>query len=72
MAQAFLEVTKLRMVFEAGINGEGKPILKAKTFSNVTKSATAEQLSKAPLALAVLCNDPLNKVERNDSSEILA
>ncbi|NHC41023.1 DUF1659 domain-containing protein [Bacillus sp. MM2020_1] len=72
MAQAFLEVTKLRLVFEAGIDGEGKPILKAKTFSNVTKSATTEQLSQAALALAVLCNDPLNKVERNDSSEILA
>jgi hypothetical protein len=41
----YLEVTKLRFVFEAGMDDEGNPILKAKTFSNVTKAATADQLS---------------------------
>ncbi|MEH7378419.1 DUF1659 domain-containing protein [Neobacillus drentensis] len=71
MAQALLEVTKLRIVFEAGMGDEGNPILKVKTFSNVTKAATADQLSQAALAVAALCNDPLNKVERNDSSTIL-
>ncbi|MBO0959941.1 DUF1659 domain-containing protein [Neobacillus sp. MM2021_6] len=71
MAQALLEGTKLRLVFEAGIDDEGKPILKAKTFNNVTKAATAEQLSQAAQAIAVLCTDKLNKVERNDSSEII-
>jgi hypothetical protein len=60
MAQALLEVTKLRLVFEAGMDDEGNPILKAKTFSNVTKVATADQLSQAALALAALCNDTLN------------
>ena len=72
MAQALLETTKLRLVFKAGMDDEGKPILKAKTFSNVTKAATAEQLFQAALAVAALGNDQLNKVERNDSSEILA
>ena len=72
MAQALLEGTKLRLVFEVGIDGDGKPILRAKTFSNVTKAATAEQLSQAAQAITVLCKDTLNKVERNDSSEILA
>jgi hypothetical protein len=71
MAQALLEGTKLRLVFEAGVDGEGKPILKAKTFSNVTKAATADQLSQAAQAVAALCNDTLNKVERNDSTEII-
>ncbi|MBO0958815.1 DUF1659 domain-containing protein [Neobacillus sp. MM2021_6] len=71
MAQALLEGTKLRLVFEAGIDDEGKPILKAKTFSNVTKAATADQLSQAAQAIAGLCNDQLNKIERNDSSEII-
>ncbi|SMQ84992.1 Protein of unknown function [Bacillus sp. OV166] len=66
MALALLEVTKLRIVFEAGMDDEGNPILKSKTFSNVTKAATADQLSQAALAVAVLCNDTLNKVERND------
>ncbi|WML41406.1 DUF1659 domain-containing protein [Neobacillus sp. OS1-2] len=71
MAQALLEGTKLRLLFEAGIDDEGKPILKAKSFNNITKVATADQLSQAAQAIAVLCNDKLNKVERNDSSEIL-
>lgn len=71
MAQALLEGTKLRLVFEAGIDDEGKPILKAKTFSNVTKVATTDQLSQAAQAIAVLCNDRLTKIERNDSTEIL-
>ncbi|MBO0958798.1 DUF1659 domain-containing protein [Neobacillus sp. MM2021_6] len=71
MAQALLEGTKLRLLFEAGIDDKGKPILKAKSFNNITKAATADQLSQAAQAIAVLCNDKLNKVERNDSSEIL-
>ena len=72
MAQALLEGTKLRLVFQAGMDDKGNPILKAKTFSNVTKVATAAQLSQAASAIAALCNDKLNKVERNDSFEILS
>ncbi|MFZ7946116.1 MULTISPECIES: DUF1659 domain-containing protein [Bacillaceae] len=71
MAQALLEETKLRLVFDTGNDEEGNPIYKAKTFSNVTKAATADQFMQAATAISVLCKDPLNKVERNDSSEIL-
>ncbi len=72
MAQSLLEGTKLRLVFEAGMDDDGEPILRAKTFSNVKKEATVDQLFQAALAITVLCNDTLNKVERNDSFEILA
>ncbi|WP_423337238.1 DUF1659 domain-containing protein [Neobacillus sp. 19] len=72
MAQALLEETKLRLVFKAGNDEEGNPIFKAKTFSNVTKSATPDQLSQVALAVVALCKDELSKIERNDSSEILA
>ncbi|MCM3728917.1 DUF1659 domain-containing protein [Neobacillus cucumis] len=71
MAQGLLETTKLRLVFQSGIDNEGNPILKSKTFSNVTKAATADQLFQAAQAISVLCNADLNKVERNDSSEII-
>ena len=67
MAQSLLEGTKLRLVFEAGMDDDGEPILRAKTFSNVKKEATVDQLFQAALAITVLCNDTLNKVERNDS-----
>lgn len=72
MAQALLEGTKLRLVYEAGMDEKGSPLYKAKSFSNVKKEATADQLNQAAQAIAALTNDTLNKVERNDSSEILA
>ncbi|WHY85997.1 DUF1659 domain-containing protein [Neobacillus novalis] len=72
MALALLEGTKLHLVFEAGMDDEGNPIFKAKTFSNVKKEATADQLFQAAQAISVLCKDTLNKVGRNDSTEILA
>ncbi|WP_374717682.1 DUF1659 domain-containing protein [Neobacillus sp.] len=72
MAQSLLVGTKLKMVFQTGIDDEGKPILRTKTFSNVRKEASADQLFQAANALAVLCNDPLNTLERTDSSEIIA
>jgi hypothetical protein len=72
MAQALLEGTKLRLVFEVGMDDEGKPILRAKTFSNVKKEATVDQLFQVAQALTVLCKDTLNKVERNDLTELLA
>ena len=72
MAQALLEGTKLRLVFEVGVDEKGTPILRAKTFNNIKKEATVEQLFQASQAITVLCKDTLNKVERNDSTEILA
>ncbi|WP_251548908.1 DUF1659 domain-containing protein [Neobacillus muris] len=72
MAQGLLETTKLRLEFQTGVDEEGMPILRAKTFSNVSKAATADQLYQAATALSALSNDPMNKVERNDSFEIIA
>ncbi|MEH7121565.1 DUF1659 domain-containing protein [Neobacillus vireti] len=72
MAQGLLEGTKLRLVFDGGIDNEGNQILKSKTFSNVKKEATVDQLFQAAQAISTLCNDSLNKVERTDSSEIIA
>ena len=72
MAQSLLEGTKLRLVFRGGMDDNGKFILRARTFSNIKKEATTDQLFQAALAITTLTNDTLNKVERNDSTEILA
>ncbi|MFL6557580.1 MAG: DUF1659 domain-containing protein [Bacillus sp. (in: firmicutes)] len=72
MAQSLLDGTKLRLVFQGGTDENGEPIIHAKTFSNVKKDATSDQLFQAALAISVLCNEMLNKVERNDSFEIIA
>jgi hypothetical protein len=71
MAESLLIGTKLKLVFQTGLDDEGKPILRTKTFSNVRKEATADQLFLAATALSVLCNDPLNTLERTDSSQII-
>lgn len=72
MAQVILADSKLRLMFEVGMDEKGAPILKAKTFSNLKKEATADQLYQVAQAVAVLSNDTLNRVERADSSELLA
>ncbi|NRD76922.1 DUF1659 domain-containing protein [Bacillus sp. BRMEA1] len=72
MARSLLQGTKLRLVFDGGMDEKGKPILKTKSFSNVKKEASTDQLFQAASAIATLCTETLNKVERTDSSEILA
>ncbi|PLS01359.1 DUF1659 domain-containing protein [Neobacillus cucumis] len=72
MAQGLLVGTKLRLVFDGGIDNEGNLILKSRTFSNVKKEATVDQLFQAAQAISALCNDSLNRVERTDNSEIIA
>ncbi|GHH99794.1 DUF1659 domain-containing protein [Neobacillus kokaensis] len=72
MAQALLTGTKLHLVFQVGMDEEGKPIMKSKMFNNIKKDSTTDQLFQAGTAISSLTNDMLNNLERNDSSEIIA
>ncbi|HJV31120.1 MAG TPA: DUF1659 domain-containing protein [Bacillales bacterium] len=72
MAQVMLAETSLKLIFDAGMNEKGEPVYKTKTFNNVKKEATTDQLFQTAQALAVLCIDPLDTVLRNDNSEIIA
>jgi hypothetical protein len=71
MAVANLTSTKLRLIFEVGMDEQGKPVLKAKTLNNIKKEATTDQLFQAAQALGALSNDPLNSIERNDMTDIM-
>lgn len=71
MAQAIKKDSKLQMVFETGLNGQGKPVLKSKTYSNIKQSATADQLFSVGQAIAGLSKYPLTEINRNDSYFIL-
>jgi hypothetical protein len=71
MAEALLATTKLRLVFQAGMDDDGKAIYKFKTFNNVKKESTTEQLFQAAQALYTLSNDNLSRVERMDTSDLL-
>jgi hypothetical protein len=72
MATAFLATSKLRISFQVGMDDDGKPLMRAKTFSNIQKSATPDQLLQAAQAFVALSNDTLNNIERVDNSDLLA
>ncbi|WP_342433414.1 DUF1659 domain-containing protein [Neobacillus sp. FSL H8-0543] len=72
MAETLLAESKLRLVFQAGIDEDGKPILKAKTFGNVNKAVTADQLYQVTQAVVSLSGDELSGAQRMDSLDLLA
>ncbi|MGX6444001.1 DUF1659 domain-containing protein [Neobacillus sp. K501] len=71
MAQALLTGSKLKLSFQVGMDDDGKPIMKAKTFSNIKREATVDQLWQAAEAIFSLTADQLSNVERIDSSDLL-
>nr|WP_263324635.1 DUF1659 domain-containing protein [Neobacillus sp. Marseille-Q6967] len=71
MAQALLTGTKLRIVYQVGLDDEGKPVMKAKTFNNVKRDATVDQLWLAAEAIFNLSADTLSNVEKIDSSDLM-
>lgn len=72
MAQGMLKDTQMRLLYETGLNDKGEPVLKGKTFNNVKKEATVDQIYQAALAISGLCSYTLNSVERNDSFDVIA
>lgn len=71
MAEAVLSQTRLRLLFETGMDDTGKPTFKTKTFNNIKKTANANELHSTATALAGLSNYILDSVERNDSYDIV-
>ncbi|MBA4538394.1 DUF1659 domain-containing protein [Bacillus aquiflavi] len=71
MAEANLLDSRLRLVFEAGVDDDGKPIFKAKTFNNIKKTAGANELYEAAQAISALCNYSLDSIERSDNYDIV-
>jgi hypothetical protein len=70
MAQAILNNSTLRLIFDNGIDESGKAVFKAKSYSNVEPTATADQFQTAAAAIATLSSLPLSSVERSDTSVI--
>lgn len=71
MAMAMLKDSNIRLMFETGINEKGEPIFKGKSYTNVKKEATADEVQQAALALGGLSANTLSSVERNDSFDII-
>lgn len=62
--------TNIRLTYEAGIDQEGNPVFKRKSYNNVKTTSTAENILQAAQAIANLCQLPLYKIERDDKTEI--
>lgn len=59
--------SRLTIVFEIGVDDEGEPIFRNKTFSNVNEAASNEQLVQFAQALTSLQIHPAFGVTRNNS-----
>ncbi|MEK3886810.1 DUF1659 domain-containing protein [Bacillus sp. FSL K6-3431] len=70
MAEAYLKGTKLKLVFDYGMDDENKPVYKSKTFNNVRRNANSDELFQAAQAIGTLSMNPLWEIERNDSFNI--
>jgi hypothetical protein len=55
MAQAMLKDSRMTLVFETGLNEKGEPIFKGKSYANVRKEATPDQLHQAATTLTAMC-----------------
>ena len=51
MAIKMTRDSKLRVVFQTGLNEEGKPIYKTKSYANVAEEVTPDQLQQVGEAL---------------------
>ncbi|MBO1511870.1 MULTISPECIES: DUF1659 domain-containing protein [Metabacillus] len=70
MAVATLLDSQLSLVFNMGVDENGKDIYKRKNYNNVKTSATPDQLLQAAQAIASLQSETLTFVERNDTNQI--
>ncbi|MDF1507133.1 DUF1659 domain-containing protein [Robertmurraya sp. DFI.2.37] len=71
MAETMILDSKLKILFEIGLNEKGEPLYKAKTYNNIDKNVTADKLFETAQALGQLSIYPVLGVERTDSFEIV-
>ena len=71
MAIKMTRDSKLRVVFQTGLNEEGKPIYKTKSYSNVAENVTPNQLQQVGEALASLSTYPMGGIQQSLLHEIL-
>lgn len=70
MANAFLKSSRLRLVFDHGVDEMNNPILKSKTFTNIRRDSSADELYAAAQAIGSLAANEIWAIERNDSFDI--
>jgi len=54
MAETLLKESRLKLIFDNGVDGDGKQLFKSKTFSNIRLDSTPDELQSAAQAIASL------------------
>jgi hypothetical protein len=70
MANAFLKTSRLRLVFDYGVDERNNPIYKTRMFTNIRLDADADDLYATAQAIASLAANKLWAIERNDTFDI--
>ncbi|MFY9371676.1 MAG: DUF1659 domain-containing protein [bacterium] len=65
-------LSRLQLRFQTGVDEEGKPIFKLKSYSNVKAEASDEDLFQVAEALGQLQQHVLQGVMRHDSAALIA
>ena len=71
MATEVLLDSQLRLVFDMGLDENGKQVYKRKNYNNIKISATADQLLQTAQAISSLQTEALAFVERDDTNQII-
>ncbi|WP_170007259.1 DUF1659 domain-containing protein [Bacillus fonticola] len=72
MVEEVLATSRLTLIFEEGVDENGEPQYKTKSFTTIRPTATPEELYTVAQALAALSVYPLMDVERTDTSDIVS
>ncbi|MGM9923232.1 MAG: DUF1659 domain-containing protein [Bacillus sp. (in: firmicutes)] len=70
MAIETLVSKQLRLTFQTGIDGNGKPVLVRKSFSNIDPLASADQLLASAKAIASLQMHAVFAIEQQEVQSI--
>jgi hypothetical protein len=62
--------SRLRLQFQTGVDGDGKPVYKNKTLNRVKTTASDQDVLDSAVALASLCTDSLNAVIRLNDNDL--
>ncbi|ATW24518.1 DUF1659 domain-containing protein [Candidatus Formimonas warabiya] len=62
--------SKIKLQFQTGVNGEGKPVYKSKTISKVKTDAADQDVLDVAAALAELSAYTLSAISRIDDSDL--
>jgi hypothetical protein len=72
MATADLKDLKLRLVYDDGVDENGKPAFQYKTYSNINLNAAPDAIYQSAHQLGSLSSKTLFNVEKNESYDINA